>query len=64
MMDKFSNLFDSLDEYLKDGHQLSNHTLSKTHARRLNFKMDTTKFEHQDFGLERCMAGRLEELCV
>lgn len=63
-MDKFSTLFDSLDSYLADGHELSNHTLSKTHAKVLNLNMVNTKFENIDFGLERSIAGKLDEVCI
>ena len=54
-MDKFSNLYNHIDNYLENNVQLSNHVLSKHHALTIGFKdiLKETKKEHVDFCLER-----------
>ena len=54
IMDRFSSLYDKMDEYLhNDKIILSNHSLAKHHADKLNLKQKYIKKEHIDFGLER-----------
>tara|TARA_R110000824_G_scaffold74160_3_gene188789 strand:+ start:8573 stop:9220 length:648 start_codon:yes stop_codon:yes gene_type:complete len=54
-MDRFSTLYDNLDTYLREGKELSNHTLALHHAEQQGLKVKTTKTEYVDFGLERCI---------
>jgi hypothetical protein len=51
-MDKFSNLYDKIDDYLTYI-ELSSHVLSKHHANKLNLIQKYIFNEHSDFGLER-----------
>tara|TARA_R110000803_G_scaffold143742_1_gene209756 strand:- start:185 stop:847 length:663 start_codon:yes stop_codon:yes gene_type:complete len=53
--DKFCSLYEKIDDYAKE-FELSNHTLSKYHADKLNLNQKYIKEEYIDFGLERCLS--------
>lgn len=54
-MDKFSTLYDHIDEYLNDGCPLSNHVLALHHLRKLEIlhRLEFTLYRYKDFDLVR-----------